>query len=88
MVTSPTGKGVSVIGGSTEPFEFSKAMFELSRSMEWTRLEQTLKIEHFASLAIPIANEFIYNKVESEDINAHHQKIALVGNNIYVVKKL
>ena len=42
MVTSPTGKG-----GSAEPFEFSKAMFELSQSIEWTRLEQTLKIEHF-----------------------------------------
>ena len=54
MVTSPTGKGVSVIGGSAEPFEFSKAMFELSPSMEWTRLEQTLKIEHFDPLAIPI----------------------------------
>ena len=50
MVTSPTGKGVIVMGGETAPFEFSKAMFELSRSMEWTRLEQTLKIEHFALL--------------------------------------
>ena len=29
MVTSPTGKGVIVIGGSTAPFEYSKAMFEL-----------------------------------------------------------
>ena len=55
MVTSPTGKGVIVIGGSTAPFEFSKAMFELSRSMEWTRLEQTIKIEHFAFLAIPMS---------------------------------
>ena len=78
MVTSPTGKGVIAMGGVTKSGTRSKAMFELSQSMEWTRLEQTLKIEHFASLAIPIANEFIYNKVESEDINAHHQKITLV----------
>ena len=34
----------------------SKAMFELTQSMQWTRLEQTLEIEHFGrSLAIPIA---------------------------------
>ena len=46
MVTSPTGKGVIVMGGETESGEDSKAMFELSQSMEWTRLEQTLQIEH------------------------------------------
>ena len=59
MVTSPTGKGVIVIGGSTEPFEFSKAMFELFRSLDWTRLEQTLKIEHLLLQ--------IQKKVESEE---------------------
>ena len=46
MVTSPTGKGVIVMGGETESEEDSKEMFELSQSMEWTRLEQTLQIEH------------------------------------------
>ena len=59
MVTSPTGKGVIVMGGSTAPFEFSKAIFELSQSMEWTRLEQSLQIEHYAPLAIPIPNELV-----------------------------
>ena len=54
MVTSPTGKGVIAMGGS-----FSKAMFELTQSMEWTRLEQTLQIEHFAPLAIPIPDELV-----------------------------
>ena len=67
MVTSPTGKGVIIIGGSTAPFEFSKAMFELSQSIEWTRLEQTLKVEHFASLAIPIPDELVNKIVKSED---------------------
>ena len=57
MVTSPTGKGVIVMGGSTAPFEYSKAMFELTQSMQWTRLEQTLKIGHLAALAIPIPDE-------------------------------
>ena len=52
MVTSPTGKGVIAMGGS-------KAMFELSQSMEWTRLEQTLKIDHYAPLAIPIPDELV-----------------------------
>ena len=56
MVTSPTGKGVIVMGGSY-PGGYSKTMFELSQSMEWTRLEQTLQIDHWAPLAIPIPDE-------------------------------
>ena len=54
MVTSPTGKGVIVMGGRS-----SKAMFELTQSMEWTRLEQTLKIDHYDHLAIPILDELV-----------------------------
>ena len=57
MVTSPTGKGVIVMGGNTAPGEYSKTMFELAKSMEWTRLEQTLQIDHLAPLAIPIPDE-------------------------------
>ena len=59
MVTSPTGKGVIVMGGNTAPGQYSKAMFELSASMQWTRLEQTLQIGHYASLAIPIPDELV-----------------------------
>ena len=59
MVTSPTGKGVIVMGGKTASGEYSKAMFELSQSMEWTRLEQTLQIGHYAFLAIPIPDELV-----------------------------
>ena len=47
------------MGGETASGEYSKAMFELSQSMEWTRLEQTLQIEHFAPLAIPIPDELV-----------------------------
>ena len=65
MVTSPTGKGVIVMGGNN-----SKAMFELTQSMKWTRLEQTLQIEHFAPLAIQVPDELVNEKVEPEDINA------------------
>ena len=59
MVTSPTGKGVIVMGGETESEEDSKEMFELSQSMEWTRLEQTLQIGHEGPLAIPIPDELV-----------------------------
>ena len=59
MVTSPTGKGVIAMGGG-----ISKAMFELTQSMEWTRLEQTLQIEHFAPLAIPIPDELVSKQVK------------------------
>ena len=57
MVTSPSGKGVIAMGGNN-----SKAMFELSQSMEWTRLEQTQQIEHFRPLSIPIPNELVYEQ--------------------------
>ena len=59
MVTSPTGRGVIAMGGLTTCREYSKAMFELSASMQWTRLEQTLKIDHLAPLAIPIPDELV-----------------------------
>ena len=58
MVSSPTGKGVIVIGGYSS--ERSNAMFELTQTMEWTRLEQTLQIEHYGRpLAIPIPDELL-----------------------------
>ena len=60
MVTSPTGKGVIVMGGQTESGEDSKEMFELTKTMEWTRLEQSLKMEHYGRpLAIPIPDELV-----------------------------
>ena len=63
MVTSPTGKGVIVMGGRS-----SKAMFELSQSMEWTRLEQTLQIQHYGGqLAIPVSDELVGEKNESKN---------------------
>ena len=58
MVTSPTGKGVIVMGGISSGRN-SKAMFELSQSMEWTRLEQTLQSGHWIPLAIPIPDEMV-----------------------------
>ena len=66
MVTSPTGKGVIAIGGNSNPGgnpgEYSKAMFELTQSMEWTRLGQTLQIGHESPLAIPIPDELVSKK--------------------------
>ena len=59
MVTSPTGKGVIAMGGISSGGR-SNAMFELAQSMEWTRLEQTLQIEHYRGyLAIPIPDELV-----------------------------
>ena len=59
MVTSPTGKGVIAMGGMIESGGTSNAMFELSQSMQWTRLDQTLQIQNQASLAIPIPDELV-----------------------------
>ena len=62
MVTSPTGKGVIAIGGESSGGR-SKAMFELSQSMQWTRLEQTLQMDHYGyPLAIPIPDELVCEK--------------------------
>ena len=67
MVTSPTGKGVIAMGGETNSGRTSKAMFELTQSMKWTRLEQTLQIDHWAPLAIPIPDELVCEKIESKN---------------------
>ena len=67
MVTSPTGKGVIAMGGETNSGKYSEAMFELTQSMEWTRLEQTLQIDHWAPLAIPIPDELVCEKNESKN---------------------
>ena len=66
MVTSPTGKGVIVMGGQTETDKHSKAMFEFSDSMEWTRLKQTLQNNHSCPIAIPIPkpDDLVYEKVQ------------------------
>ena len=61
MVTSPTGKGVIAIGGHSYEGR-SKAMFELSASMQWTRLELSLENEHAWPLAIPIPDELVCEK--------------------------
>ena len=66
MVTSPTGKGVIVMGGITNSGGYSKVMFELTQSMEWTRLEQTFQIGHWAPLAISIPDELVHEKIESK----------------------
>ena len=68
MVTSPTGKGVIAMGGLSSGGR-SKAMFELTQSMEWTRLEQTLQIEHKygGQLAVPIPDELVCEKNESKN---------------------
>ena len=67
MVTSPTGKGVIAMGGGTSSGRTSKAIFELTQSMGWTRLEQTLKIKHFGGqLVIPIPDELVCEKNASK----------------------
>ena len=68
MVTSPTGKGVIAMGGISSG-KASKALFELTQSMQWTRLEQTLQIEHLygGQLAIPIPDELVCEKNESKN---------------------
>ena len=57
LITSPTGKGVIIMRGEKQSCENSKAMFELSDSMEWTRLEETLQYDHHYPLVIPIGDD-------------------------------
>ena len=67
MVTSPTGKGVILMGGRTEGQKISKAIFELTDSMEWNPMEQTLKHDHFEPLAIPIPDDLVKEKVKNRN---------------------
>ena len=59
MVTSPSGKGVVVIGGWKNSVLFgesSNALIELKgNSMEWVTLEQKLKYAREGHVAIPIS---------------------------------
>ena len=67
MVTSPTGKGVIAMGGETNFGKNSKAMFELSASMQWIRLGKTLQIGHEYPVAIPIPDGLIHEKIKSKN---------------------
>ena len=67
MVTSPTGKGVILMGGRTEGQKISKAIFELTDSMEWNPMEQTLQHDHFRSIAIAIPDELVKEKVKNKN---------------------
>ena len=66
MVTSPTGKGVVLMGGITVDHKNSKAMFELTETMEWNPMEQTLKQDHFCPCAIPIPDDLVKEKVKNK----------------------
>ena len=57
------------MGGETKSGNNSKAMFELTQSMEWTRLEKTLQIEHKrgGQLAVPIPDQLVCEKNESKN---------------------
>ena len=58
MVTSPTGKGVIAMLGND--------IFELSDSMVWTKLKQTLQINHYEMLVLPIPKELVYEKIQEK----------------------
>ena len=76
MVTSPTGKSIIVMGGwqpnvkssramfvmGGSQLKPSKAIFELTDSMEWIQMEQTLQYDHFFPVAIPIPDDLVYEK--------------------------
>ena len=79
MVTSPTGKGIIAMGGTTGSRKtvnpWSKALFELSDSMQWTRLEQTWQYDHYYPLVIPIPNELLFEvkQVKNSDSYSQHE---------------
>ena len=69
MITSPTGKGVIIMGGEkifrdVAQRKKSKFLLELSNSMEWNILGQTLKYNHIHPLAIPIPDDQVREKMK------------------------
>ena len=74
MVTSPKGDGIIVMGGKKKYGFPSREMFELSNSMQWTRLEQTLQIDHDYPLAITIPDELVSTKpLQDEDYDTQSE---------------
>ena len=61
IVTSPSGKGVVIIGGRNQNEDkFSNALLELKgiSSNEWVPLKQTLKHAREQHVAIPIHDDW------------------------------
>ena len=72
MVTSPTGKGVVVMGGNKSFQEksesmFEKSLFELSNSMQWTTLEQTLELNHYFPFVVQLPDELVNEKKKTSE---------------------
>ena len=49
-------------------------MFELSQSLQWTKMEQTLQIDHRDHLAIPIPDELVCEKNEWKNKQRSYNK--------------
>ena len=62
MMTSPTGTGVIVMAGKTASGANCKAIYELSASMQWIRLDQTLLLDDHWLQIIPIPDELVSKK--------------------------
>ena len=62
MITSPSGKGVVVIGGyNHSEFKYSNVLLELrisGNSMKWVPLQQTLQYARSNHVAFIIPEEF------------------------------
>ena len=61
MVTSPSGKGVIIIGGYNHTeYKISNALLELKgiSSKEWVPLKQTLQHRRYGHVAIPIPDNW------------------------------
>ena len=60
MVTSPSNKGVVVIGGyNHNEYKYSNSLLELnSNYMKWVQLEQTLQYARSNHVAFPIPDDF------------------------------
>ena len=84
MVTSPTGKGVVLIGGlliastygHSDFINNQKFLYELSgdsiEQLKWTKLDKKLKYGGVNSISVPISNH----------VTAEMEEIAKSGNNI------
>ena len=61
MISSPTEKGVVMIGGYKSNFDYSSALLELSgdsqETLEWKILEQKLQYPRFCHITFPISND-------------------------------
>ena len=81
MISSPTEKGVVMIGGKKQNYEYSSDLLELSgdsqETLEWKILEQKLQHPRFNHVSFSISNDIAATLTTKSIASSSVQKIKM-----------